>query len=111
NTREVLHAINLLEHYGAFVDIISQKLGYVVGNDGTKLRVDYTFISKYEVLYDSIYIVGGRADKQKQFDKDIKEWYYFAYQHKKPIGVATTGQYYIKSSEDQNYEGVVFASN
>lgn len=111
DTREVLHTINFLEHYGAFVDIISEKLGDVVGNDGSKLKVDDTFLTKYSVLYDSFYIVGGRADKQSKFDKDIKEWYHFAYEHYKPIGVATSGEHYIKLSKDRNYEGVIFASN
>lgn len=108
-TKEVLYTINLLEHYGAFVDIISEKLGYVRGDDGTKLKVDETFLSKYSVLYDSLYIVGGEADNQRKFDKDIKEWYHFAYEHYKPIGVATTGEHYIRSSRDKNYAGVIFA--
>lgn len=111
DTREVLHTINYLEYYGAFVDIVSEKLGYVVGNDGTKLKVDETFLTKYSFLYDSIYIVGGKADNQEKFDKDIKEWFYFTYKYFKPIGVARSGEHYIKSEKDKNYEGVVFASN
>lgn len=111
NSREVLQTINILEHYGAFVDIISEKLGYVIGYDGTKLKVDDTFITKYSVLYDSFYIVGGNASNQVQFDKDIKEWYHFAYEHYKPIGIASSAEHYVKSSRDRNYEGVIFASN
>ena len=110
-TREVLRTINYLEHYGAFVDIISEKLGYIEGNDGTRLKVDETFLTKYSFLYDSLYIVGGEADKQNKFHEYVKEWLHMAYKHLKPIGIATSAQEYIKSSKDRNYEGVIFASN
>ena len=37
------------------------------------------------------------------------EFYYEAYKHFKPIGVATTGERYVKKSPDNNLDGVVFA--
>lgn len=62
-------------------------------------------------LYDSLYIVGGRSDNQDKFDQSIMEFYYVAYKYYKPIGIATTGQKYIKPAPDNNFEGVIFATN
>ncbi|MDY0407931.1 catalase [Paracerasibacillus soli] len=111
NSEEVRNTLDTLKQYGVFIDIISEKLGHVTGSDGTKLKVDGTFTTKYPVLYDSIYVVGGRADNQARFNQDLMEFIYEQYKHYKPIGVATTGQRYLQPSENNNLLGVVFAAN
>lgn len=111
NDREVVSVIERLEECGVFVDIIGEKLGYVTGANGTKIEIDDTFTTKYSVLYDSFYIVGGSADNQMKFDQDVREFYYHAYKQFKPIGIATTGQSYIKLMPNNNFEGVIFATN
>lgn len=111
NSEEVRNTLDTLKQYGVFIDIISEKLGHVTGSDGTKLKVDGTFTTKYPVLYDSIYVVGGRADNQARFNQDLMEFIYEQYKHYKPIGVATTGQRYLQPSENNNLLGVVFATN
>ena len=111
NGREVGNTLNILDQYGVFVDIVSEKLGTVIGNDGTILNVNATFLTKDPALYDSIYVVGGSVDKQDRFDQNIREYYYKTYNYYKPIGVATTGEQYVKYSDEDNYLGVVFARN
>ncbi|WP_093857572.1 catalase [Tenuibacillus multivorans] len=111
NGREVTSVLDLLQQNGVFIDIVSEKLGTVTGSDGATLEVDETFTTKYPVLYDSFYIVGGHSHNQEKFNQDILEWVSKGYKHYKPIGVASTGQNYIRSSDKNNLAGVVFAGN
>lgn len=111
NGSEVRHVLNELKRCGVFIDIISQKLGTVRGNDGSQIEVKETFKTKYPVLYDSIYVVGGRTENQKQFNQNIMEFIYETYKYYKPIGLATTGECYMNKSNNNNLEGIVFARN
>ncbi|HHY14382.1 MAG TPA: catalase, partial [Thermoanaerobacterales bacterium] len=109
NGTEVGDVLNLFEQNGIFVDIVSDKLGAVVGNDGTRLEVEKAFDIRHPALYDSLYIVGGNSENQKKFDMHIKEFYFGAYKHYKPIGIATTGEKYIKMCKGKNCPGIVLA--
>lgn len=109
NGEEVKRTLDTLKQYGVFIDIISDKLGTVTGSDGTQIKIEETFTTKYPVLYDSLYVVGGKSKNQAKFNQNITEWVHDAYQYFKPIGVATTGQNYIQTSEENNLAGVVFA--
>jgi len=111
NGEEIRQVLNMFKDYQIFVDIISEKLGTIIGDDGTKLEVDETFETKYPVLYDSIYIVGGSVENQKQFHQNIVEFYYEQYKHYKPIGISSSAQTHIKISKDSNLKGVIFAKN
>lgn len=109
--REVKPVLRALKDQGVFVNIISQKLGTIVGDDGNQLEVDGTFETEYSVLYDSFYIVGGDVEYEEKFDKNIMEFYYEAYQHFKPIGIATSAQKYMKLFKGNNFDGIIFATN
>lgn len=111
NASEVLSTLDILEDYGVFIDIISEKLGHVTGDDGTKIKVEETFLTKYPVLYDSLYVVGGIAENQEKFNKNIMSFISSAFKHYKPIGVATTGEQYFPMSTRRAVPGVVYASH
>lgn len=111
NSTEVKSTLDTLERNGVFFDVISESLGEVTGSDGRKIEVDETFLTKYPVLYDSIYVVGGKVQNQEKFDQDISEFIHEQYKHYKPIGIASTGQSLIQTSPSNNLEGVVFAAN
>src|SRR5690625_2406390 len=111
NGKEVTNALNVLRQYGVWIDIVSENLGTVIGDDGTKIEVDKIFTSTYSVLYDSIYVVGGNTENQAKFNQNVQDFIHDAYKHYKPIGVATTGQSYIHTTDENNLAGVVFATN
>jgi catalase len=111
NDREVINVLNTLKQNGIFIEIVSEKLGTVTGTGGTELKVDKTFLTTSPYLVDSIYVVGGSANNQAQFNQNIMDFVSNAYKHYKPIGIATTGQSYIKTSEKNNLAGVVFSGN
>jgi len=111
NGSEVIRTIQTLEQNGVFFDILSDTLGVVTGSDGTKIEANETFLTKYSVLYDALYVVGGKARNQMKFNRDILNFVNTAYQHYKPIGVATTAHSYINKTDYNNLAGVVFAAN
>lgn len=111
NSNEVINALKVLEDAGVFVVIVSETLGSVTGNDGTKLKVDQTFLTSSPYLLDSLYIVGGSHKNQAKFNYEISEFIQVAYKFYKPIGVATSGQSLLNVSDDNNLAGVVFAAN
>ncbi len=81
NGNEVTNALNTLQQYGVFVDIISERLGTVIGNDGTTLQVDKTFLTSSPYLVDSLYVIGGSSRNQVKFNSDITEFVHVAYKH------------------------------
>lgn len=111
NSSEVANTLNYLKQAGVFVVIVSETLGTVTGSDGTKLKVDETFLTSSPYLLDSLYVVGGRSKKQGKFNADLTRYVQTAYKHYKPIGVATTGQSFLHKSDRNNLAGVVFAAN
>lgn len=111
DSQEVMHVLNTLQEYGVFVDIISETLGTVTGTNGTQLEVDDTFLTTSPYLLDALYVVGGNSNHQAKFNSNMMEYVQVAYQHYKPIGVATTGQSFIQTSNNNNLAGVVFAKN
>ncbi|QHS23743.1 catalase [Virgibacillus sp. MSP4-1] len=111
NGAEVTSTLNMLKQNGVLFEVISDSLGTVTGTDGTTLHVEKTFITTYPIVYDSIYIVGGRFENKAKLNQDIMDFVKEAYKHYKPIGVASTGQPYIRTSKNNNLAGIVFAEN
>src|SRR5699024_1792102 len=69
------------------------------------------FTSTYPVLFDSIYVIGGRMENQEKFNQNIMHFVNEAYKHYKPIGISTIGMSYLKTSDNNNLAGVIFAAN
>ncbi|MBC8986346.1 catalase [Pedobacter sp. N36a] len=49
---------------GGVVEIIAPKLGAVKGSDGTKFPVDQSFLTAASVLYDAVYVPGGKESTE-----------------------------------------------
>ena len=108
---EVSGVLSLLENQGVFVDFIGEKLGPVTGDSGSRVEINETFKTKFPVLYDALYIVGGYAGNQAEFNQQIMIFYDTAFRHYKPVGIATTVQEYIDQLQDNNTPGIIFAMN
>src|SRR5699024_161497 len=111
NGAEVKNVLDKLEQNGVFIELIGEKLGTVTGDDCSSLNIDYTFASKYSVLYDSLFIVGSKADNRTDCNQNIGEWLQSEYKHCKPIGVATSASSYMHTTDHNNLAGGVFAEN
>lgn len=111
NAKEVSDTIKELEKHGVWVIIVSEMLGTVTANDGTKLKVHELFLTSSPYLLDSLYVVGGNSVNQTSFDNNVADYIQVVYKNNKPIGVASTGHSFIKKSTNTNMAGVVFATN
>jgi len=111
NDEEVRRTLHVLEEQGVFLEVISDALGTVCGKNGMEIKVDKPFLSTYEVLYDSLYIVGGNVSNQKSFNHHIEMFLEHAYNHYKPIGVATTATDYFHQNDVNKLPGAVFAEH
>jgi catalase len=86
--QQVLAIKTALEAAGAHPDIISISLNNVTAADGSQLPVDKTSQTAASVLYDAVYIPGGRAnvDTLQQLD-EVGRFLREAYAHGKVIGL------------------------
>lgn len=109
--KEVSDVLGLLESQGIFADFIGEKLGPLTGDDGRQVEVNETFKTKFPVLYDALYIVGGSAGNQAEFNQRIMIFYDTAFRHYKPVGIATTAQSHIEQLQDHSTTGIIFAKN
>lgn len=109
NGSEVTSIIHTLEKHGVFIKIISEKLGTVTGSDGTTLKVDATYLTSSPYLVDSLYVVGGSNINTKS-EYDMNQYIRVAYEHYKPIGVATTAEVIFQSMGITSSPGVLFAA-
>lgn len=109
NGTEVKNTLNCLKQNGVFVDFVGESLGIVKGTDGVEIEVNKIFTSTYSVLYDAVYIVGGKMKNEARFIHDMRKFTDLAFESYKPIGIATTandlfGRIYVAP-------GVIFAQN
>lgn len=111
NDQEVTDVLNVLDQNGVFVYIVSEQLGTVTGASGTKIKVNKTFLTTSPYLLDSLYIVGGNSKNEAKTSANINKFFMVAYENYKPIGVAATGQSYIKTTQENNLDGVILANN
>ncbi|WP_260858003.1 catalase [Bacillus sp. FJAT-22090] len=109
--QEVTSVLNFLQQNGVIIEIISERLGTVTGADGTTVNANKTFLTSSPYFIDCVYVVGGSSENQAKFKQDMKYFVSNAYKHYKPIGVASTGQSFIKGTDKNNLAGVVFATN
>lgn len=106
---EVKSVVDALLDAGIIVDIVSEKLGQLHGNNQISVEVDETFLTVHSVLYDGLFVVGGEADNQKKFENDIVDFINEAFRHYKPIGIAKTGRQIFASSKAEIEPGIVVA--
>ncbi|WP_421102390.1 catalase [Sporosarcina psychrophila] len=109
NGGEVEAVVKACVDAGMTVDIIGEKFGFVYGEDKLAVEVTETFLTIHSVLYDGLYVVGGEADNPRKLKKDIVNFINEAFQHYKPIGIATTGKPFFEASDAEEGPGIVLS--
>lgn len=115
NGAEISGLMEMLQKSGITVEVISQKLGMLKGDDGSEIEVQHTFLTSSSVLYDAVYIAGGQQSVDSL--KQKKEAVYFvdeAYSHFKAVGAGKEASDLFKAA-GINAEGapgvVIFESS
>jgi len=109
NDAEVKNTLKKLKANGVFVDFVGESLGVVKGTDGVEIEVNKIFTSTYSVLYDALYVVGGKVKNEGKFLHDIRKFTEVAFESYKPIGIATTASYLF--GKTYVAPGVIFAQS
>jgi catalase len=103
---EVSTVIDNLKEEGLQPEIISNRLGVLKGVDGKELEVDHTFLTCDSVLFDSLYVAGGKV-VDKKFKDDTVYFVKEAFAHFKPIGATHEGAQLLEEIGVNNASGVV----
>jgi catalase len=106
-----------LENVGAVMHIVAPELGKITGEDGTERRVDASLLTASSVLFDAVYVVGGRACATT-LAADARALHFLneAYKHCKSIGAtgyatAVLVAARVLSETQTNAEGVFLADD
>ena len=92
---------------GMTVDIVSEKFGKLTGKNGATVDVDETLLTVHSVLYDALYVVGGKAKQQQKFDAGVADFINEAYMHFKPIGFASAAKELMEKSKVKPGAGIL----
>ncbi|MBU5266620.1 catalase [Virgibacillus proomii] len=90
-TDKVVVILNRLAKNGVHPILVSNKLGHVTGSDGQTLNVNNSFLTADSVLFDAVYIAGGKR-KSIEFHNKARYFVNEAFQHYKPIGAMNEGK-------------------
>lgn len=109
NKNEVDKVISTLNDNKACYDIISCKQGNVKASDGKMIQSSQQYITTSSVLYDAIYVPGGKQSVDKlKTNGDAKHFVNEAFKHAKAISASNEAVDFLASTEIQ---GVKLADN
>ncbi|AUX42530.1 hydroperoxidase II [Sorangium cellulosum] len=88
-----------LEGAGAHVQVVSTSLGPIVGDDGTAVEAERTLLTAESVLFDAVFVPGGRASVDAlSVMGDAVHFVNEAFKHCKAIGATSEGVDLLSSS-------------
>lgn len=115
---EVSELKDALKHAGITSEIVSETLNPISSSDGQEMEVDQTLLTSDSVLYDAVYVAGGKDSVNSL--KAVKEATTFvneAFSHYKAIGASgegtaagvDTGAAGVEILESRNSEAFIHA--
>ncbi|KAB8130722.1 catalase [Gracilibacillus oryzae] len=103
---EVMAILEDLKNEGLQPEVVSDQLGKVMGRDKAELEVQHTFLTADSVLFDAVYIIGGK-EEDKAFYKKATLFIYEAFSHYKAIGATEEGRKLLNAAEMDKSPGVI----
>jgi catalase len=109
---EVAQLQSALRAAGAKTDVVAPHLGEIKGAGGKAVAVDKSFDTADSVLYDAVYLPGGK-DSVNALQNLLKasQFVQEAFAHKKAIGASGAGADYLKAAGVGAAPGVVVAAS
>ena len=103
-----------LDKEGASVKIVAPHLGTIKAIDGSEIKVDQSFLIAASVLFDAVYIPGGKNAGFLNSNAEAIEFINEAYKHCKVIGAdefEILGKTNVVDKSDKNEEeGIIINS-
>lgn len=107
-----------LKEKGAVVEIVGPRQGAFTGTNKTKLNADQSFLTAASVLYDAVYIPGGKHVPVLAQDPDAIHFLNEAYRHCKAIAADESAKpvfdstyFAAKLKENKKDEGLLFTAD
>lgn len=92
NYPEVTQVISLLQNAGVHTEVISKNLGMLTSVDGQQLEVNKNYVSAGSIMYDAVYITGGRQSVDTLMTHgDALHFINEGFKHAKTIGATNEG--------------------
>ncbi|KRB55634.1 catalase [Flavobacterium sp. Root186] len=113
NASSVKEMKTALQNAGAKAVIIAPHLGTIVSEEGTEIPVDQTYKIAASVLFDGVFIPGGKGIKELSKIKEVKEFINDSYNHCKFIAAEAEGSQIVKDKSDikEKDAGVLTSEN
>jgi catalase len=103
SSNQVMDLKSALEAGGATVHTISKHQNMLESAEGELLEVDMSFLTTQSVLYDAVFVPGGKHIDTLKMQGDALNFINEAFKHCKPIGAAGEGIEFLQST---NIQGV-----
>lgn len=99
---ELAQVIEMLEEEGAHAEVVSENLGMIRAADGQQVEVDKTFLTSASIMYDAVFVPGGRDSiAALEMSGDAIHFVNEAFKHCKPIGAIGDGVDLLMKSDIQ----------
>lgn len=106
NDTEVQTVLKELEKSHVYSTVISTKLGKIRGKEGTEVEAAATFDTGDPVLFDALYVAGGK-NAGKEFVRKTSYMVNETFKHYKPIGATGEGIAILRENDVVDQPGVV----
>jgi len=84
---------------GAQVKVVAPRLGFLKGEDGTEVKIDFSLLTASSVLFDAVYVPGGdKSVEALKADADAVQFISEAYKHCKAIAATGRGVELVRTS-------------
>ncbi len=103
--QQVNSVIGALQTAGAIPAILSDKQGMITSSDGNQLEAQHTFITDSSVVFDAVYIDGGK-NASPTFEMNARQFIKEAFIHYKPIAVTNEGKTWVEKDRMGNGAGM-----
>ncbi|MEG6522910.1 catalase [Desulfotomaculum sp. 1211_IL3151] len=102
NFPEITQVTKALTGAGVQYEIISKNLGMITGVDGKQLEVNKNFVTSGSIMYDAVYVTGGRQSVDSLLKQgDALHFINEAFKHAKAIGATNEGVDLLSASQIQ----------
>jgi catalase len=91
NATSIKSMKNALKNAGATVKIIAPHLGTIVSEEGTEIQVDQSYLIAASVLFDGVFIPGGKGILDLKNVKEVEGFLNDSYKHCKFIAAESEG--------------------
>lgn len=89
----------VIESADAIVEVIAPKLGYITAEDDTRIEVDQSFLTAASVLFDAVYVAGGKnAVATLEAEANAVHFLNEAFKHCKAIAAANDAVQVLEAS-------------